>query len=253
MTTTIVTEITGQTGILPRIIRIRTDESFAALTADNFLKSSFAQGFTFYPTDIAAISYGDTYVPQFFRVNISGATITLTPISSEIVLPVTNGNVAVFDGGTGQMANGPVQGNQILTSAIVTPDVGANLITFNVTVGQAALATGGAVTLVDSSGAKQYRIKQLQLNSGGTNFSGGGGDRLGQVTDGTTVYSVIPAASLQTLANAQWGATALPNPASAAINTLTVAGTDLTFKYSGGATDYTAGSLVISGLVERVV
>jgi hypothetical protein len=139
-----------------------------------------------------------------------------------------------------------------LMNCVVDADPGANLISFDVTVGHAALAAGGSVTLIASSGVKQYKIRSLQINSGGTNFSGGGGDRLGQVTDGTTVYSVIPAASLQTLANAQWGATAIPNPASAAINTSTVLGANLTFKYSGGTTDYTAGSVVISGIVERV-
>jgi hypothetical protein len=130
--------------------------------------------------------------------------------------------------------------------------VSSNLITFDVTVGQASLASGGSVVLKTSNGTERYKIRSLQLNSGGTNFSGGSGDRLGQVTDGTTVYSVIPAATMQSLANAQWGATALPNPASAAINTSTVAGADLVFKYSGGTLDYTAGSLVISGVLERV-
>lgn len=139
-----------------------------------------------------------------------------------------------------------------LMNCVVDADPGANLISFDVTVGHAALAAGGSVTLTASSGVKQYKIRSLQINRGGTNFSGGGGDRLGEVTDGTTVYSVIPAASLQTLANAQWGATALPNPASTAINTSTTAGANLTFKYSGGTTDYTAGSVVISGIVERV-
>lgn len=139
-----------------------------------------------------------------------------------------------------------------LLNCVVAADPGANLISFDITVGQAALASGAAVTLITSSGSKRYKIRSLQLNSGGTNFSGGGGDRLGQVTDGTTVYSVVPAATMQTLVNAQWGVTALPNPASAAINTSTAAGASLTFKYSGGATDYTAGSLVISGVVERV-
>lgn len=164
----------------------------------------------------------------------------------------TSGNIPAFNDTAGTLTNGPVAANKVLTSAIATPDVGPNLVSFDVTVGQAALAAGGSVILVDSSGSKQYRVRSLQLNSGGTNFSGGGGDRLGQVTDGTTVYSVIPAANMQTLANAQWGATALPNPASAAIFTPTAAGVDLVFKYSGGTTDYTAGSLRISGLAERI-
>lgn len=131
------------------------------------------------------------------------------------------------------------------------PGIGM-LFSFDVTCGQAALAAGGSVTLFDSKTIQQYQIRELFINSGGTNFSGGGGDRLGQITDGTTVFSVIPAADLQTLTNNRWGAAALPYPAAAAINTPTVAGADLVFKYSGGATDYTAGSVVISGVLERV-
>lgn len=165
---------------------------------------------------------------------------------------LVNGNIVKASGTAGLVADGGLAANKLLTSGITTPDIEPNLVSFNVTVGQAALASAGHVALITSSGSKQYKIKQLQINSGGTNFSGGGGDRLGQVSDGTTVYSVVPAASLQTLANAQWGATALPNPASAAINTSTAAGANLYFAYSGGATDYTAGSVVISGLAERV-
>jgi hypothetical protein len=139
-----------------------------------------------------------------------------------------------------------------VTTSSTNPDPGANLIGFDVTVGQAALAAGGSVTLQASSGSKQYKIRRLFLNSGGTNFGGGGGDRLATISDGTTDYSVIPAATLQTLVNAAWGATALPFPGSAAINTSTVAGAALTIAYSGGTTDYTSGSMVISGLLERV-
>ena len=139
-----------------------------------------------------------------------------------------------------------------LTSTLVLSQPGANVITKNITVGQAAVATAGEVTIQASSGADQYKILEIFLNSGGTNFSGGGGDRLGQVTDGTTVYSVVPAAQMQALVNARWGDTATPFPASAPINTSTVAAADLVFSYSGGATDYTAGSLVITVVLEKV-
>lgn len=139
-----------------------------------------------------------------------------------------------------------------LVNVLAAADVNANVIHFDVTVGQGDLATGGTVTLQASSGSKQYKIRELYLNSGGTDFSGGGGDRLATISDGTTDYSVIPAANLQSLSNARWGDTALPFPASAAINTSSVAGTAITIAYSGGTTDYTAGSMVISGVVERV-
>lgn len=207
--TQITTDTPGQIGVTPRIVRIKTTDTLAVITASNYLQTAVKQmGFAFYPTDIVAVSYSGG-VSQFFTITITSSAITLVPM------------------------------------------VG-NIFSFDVTVPQASLASAGSVTLVASSGTQQYKVRNLQLNSGGTNFSGGSGNRLGQVTDGTTVYSVIPAATLQTLVNAQWGVTALPNPASAAINTSTVAGASLVFKYSGGTTDYTAGSLVITGVVERV-
>lgn len=139
-----------------------------------------------------------------------------------------------------------------LLTTLASPDANANLIAFDITVGQAALAAGASVTLYASSGTKQYKIRSLFVNSNGTNFSGGGGDRLLSITDNTTVYSLIPAASLGTLANTAWGVTELPFPASAAINTSTAAGASIVAKYSGGAADYTAGSVVISGILQRV-
>jgi len=132
------------------------------------------------------------------------------------------------------------------------PDPCANLISFDVTVGQAALAAGGNVPLIVSSGSKRYKLRMMNLNSGGTNFSGGGGDRNISITDGTTVYSVIPAATAQSLTNSNWGTTGLPYPVSAAANTSTAAGANLRAIYSGGTADYTAGSLVISAIYQRV-
>jgi len=166
---------------------------------------------------------------------------------------LTSGNLMSASGTAGKLADSGLVAANVLSGSIATPDTNANLVSFDVACGQATLAAAGSVVLINSSGAKQYKLRALWINSGGTNFSGGGGDRLGQVTDGTTVYSVVPAADMQTLVNAGWGmSTPLPFPASAAIDTSTAAGADLVFKYSGGAADYTAGSIVVSGIAERV-
>lgn len=249
----ITTNFTGEVDVFPRLVRIDTDDSYSAVTAANYLKNANKLGFTFYPSDLVELTY-DNNVTKLFTLTITPTTITLVPLASNVTLPVTSGNIAMFSGTTGVLANGPVAANRVLTAGFATPDVNANLISFDVTATAAQLAGGNSVQLINASTeTARYRIRTLQINSGGTNFSGGGGDRLGQVTDTTTVYSVIPAVSLQTLANATWGATALPFPASAAINTLTAAGADLLFQYSGGAADYSAGSIVISGVVERIV
>lgn len=285
----IITDVAGQVGIKPRIVRIETTDSFATVTAANYLKTAIDAGMaTFYPDDVVALIYATNNI-QFFTLTITSSTITLVPMANEVVLPVVDGDFAIFSGtnGTlddlgyspsdltkskvvmasavttsgriaqfndtgGTIGNGPVNADAVLTSQIPSPDVGSNLIAFDITVDQANLASGGSVILIASGAGKRYKIRELYLNSGGTNFAGGGGDRLGQVTDGTTVYSVIPAATMQSLVNARWGTTEVPYPAAAAINASTVAAANLVFSYSGGATDYTTGSLVMSGVVERV-
>jgi hypothetical protein len=162
------------------------------------------------------------------------------------------GNVAQFSDVTGTVQDAGIAANEVLFGIIANPDPSANLLAFDVTVNQGDLAAGGSVVLINSSGSKQYRLRSLFLNAPGINFSGGGGDRLGQVTDNTTVYSLIPAATMQSLVNAAWGSTELPFPAAATLAIATAAGASLVFKYSGGTTDYTAGSLVISGTAERI-
>lgn len=169
----------------------------------------------------------------------------------------TNGSsISITNLDIGQDANyalPDVQGDGIFMITPVPVDLqgNANLYSFTITAGFAALAGAGTVTLYTATGSgASYILRDLKL-SGGTNFSGGGGNRLGQVTDGTHVFSLIPAATMQSLVNAVWGSTPLPSPA-LPVTFATNFTTNLVFSYSGGTTDYTAGSLVISGLLERV-
>lgn len=124
----------------------------------------------------------------------------------------------------------------------------AALKTYDVTFTFSDLALGGALGIVQGGG---YRVRNMWLNSGGTNFSGGGGNRLIQVSDGTAAYTVIPAAIAQAAVNLVWGtATDMPFPASVAIDRQTTG--SLFIAYSGGTTDYTAGSLTLTLLLEKV-
>lgn len=311
----VVTDLTGESGITPRIVRVRSNDSFATITALNYLRAAQSQGYVFTPSDIVAMTYGaNVDTSQFFTLTMSGADITLVPSSSETVLPVIANHIAVFtdtagtlgddaatainggnlqaglSGTAGTLASFPAtaatgslkitavantgdtlvtisnrehgqatvysigdvgQATGSLLASRVAADPSSNLIGIDIVVGQAALAAGGEVVMMASSGTKRFRIRSMNFNAGGTNFSGGGGDRLGLVTDGTTNYSVPTAAALQSLANVAWGDTRLPFPV-ASMGTSTAEGAPLVFKYSGGTTDYTAGSLVISALLERV-
>lgn len=132
-------------------------------------------------------------------------------------------------------------------------DITRGLEVFETTVGQAALASAGTVILLNAAAGEQWKVRELWLSGAGTNFSGGGGDRLLDIKEGTTIYSTIPAATLQALAAARWGDAGLPFPATAAhLTTATAVGADIVAQYSGGTADYTAGSLTIVLVAERV-
>lgn len=111
--------------------------------------------------------------------------------------------------------------------------------------------SGGSAILINSVGTDQFKVRDIMMEGLGINFNAGG-DRLLDLTDGTTVYTITPVNSLKTLVPGRWGDTPLPYPGTPAdMSVPTVAAADLVLKHSGGATDYTAGSVKIMVLVER--
>lgn len=175
----------------------------------------------------------------------------LNQVSADSYTFYQNDQVVIAYGANSQLVTTLQPSIALATGVITLGPVGQALTIVDVVVGESALASGGSVTLFPSAGTQQYKVRGLWLNTG-TNFSGNSGNRLGSITDGTTVYSLIPAANMQALTNSAWGSTALPAPASATWQTATVAGESLVFKYSGGSADYSAGSLTITAEVERI-
>lgn len=289
---------TGQQGNVPRIVPVQTDATYNQLTAAGFINPYMPSGFSFYPTDILAITYANNQ-SGFFRLSFANQTITIISDENDIVGDLTvdgnitaTGNISAGESGdSGYLESFPATaskgslrvqgvanvGNTVTTvsnasmaqattitipdpgaatastllSPLAAPDMNANIVRVDTAVSVAAL-NSGAVTIFTSGAGKQYKILNMWVNSGGTNFSSVGGDRLMAIGDGITVYSVIPAASLQTLANTAWGATGLPFPASAPVNTSTAVAANITASNSGGATNYTTGTVTISMLLQRV-
>lgn len=133
--------------------------------------------------------------------------------------------------------------------AIGRPIIG-NYVVFEKTIAFGDLASAASVIVLDARADEKWKVRDIFLSGGGTNFSGG--DRLLTISDGTSTWSVIPAATLQSLAAARWGEAGVPYPATAAHMTAeTALGTDISASYSGGATDYTAGSLTLMITAER--
>lgn len=279
----------GFNGSPPFQVYFNTSNTTEEVQETGYLGSGQYLGFTLSENQMALVLTTDDK-PTWYNINKeSNGTFSLTPASGGASGDTTPGNFAIFktaDGilkdlgyspsnadktkvvmandalvtdnlvcaadTAGTVKDSGIATNRVMTSAFNSPDTEANLVAFDITVTAAALASGASVPLYASSGTKQYKIRALWVNGGGTNFSGGDGDRNLSITDNTTAYSVVPAASLQALANTGWGVTEFPFPAAAAINTSTAAGASLVAKYSGGAADYGAGSVVISGVLQRV-
>lgn len=138
-------------------------------------------------------------------------------------------------------------------AAVATNSEGDGFVRWTeATITAADLDSAGTSTIIDSSGSEQYKIREIILSGAGTNY-GSGGNRTIDITDGTTSWSIIPNATIESLAAGRWGDTAVAWPASASdINTASVAGTDIYATYAGGTTDHSGtGSLTLLVAYER--
>ena len=123
----------------------------------------------------------------------------------------------------------------------------------DVVVTAAALDSAGTKVVVTGAGADQYKIRDIILVGGGTSFAAGG-NRLIDLTDGTTVWTQIANADIEAAPSASlpWGNSKVPMLTGTS-NTASVAGSTIRFQYSGGTTDHSAtGSITFSVCLEKV-
>lgn len=108
----------------------------------------------------------------------------------------------------------------------------------------ATLLDGGLkVEVAPAKVGIQYKVRDVKLIGGGTNF-GAGGNRLLDLTDGTTVYTQIANADLETAPTATLPYGNAKVPFLTGVNdTKTVENQALRFQYSGGTTDHSTGSI----------
>lgn len=164
--------------------------------------------------------------------------------------PFVSGNLPKASGTGGLMVDSGIAAASIVQSQ---SSVANNAVTFSVlkTLTSAQLATAGKVNIVvHPSATAQFVITDIKVLTS-TGLSGGGGDRLLAVTDGTLVFNNagITAALLGTPIFTLWGGTG--NPIAVSASQVSTAGADIYFQYSGGTTDYAAGSVqVIVTLVQ---
>lgn len=133
---------------------------------------------------------------------------------------------------------------------IILNRVASNLVWYDVDLIPSQLAAAGKVVFLAGIPGQSFFVRDIRVNTG-TGLSGGGGDRLLSVTDGTIVYNGtgITAALIGTPVNTLWGGTGNPLP-TVALATFSAPGASLYFQYTGGAADYTTGSMIVSVQIE---
>lgn len=162
--------------------------------------------------------------------------------------PVPTAPLAGQGGGNVAITGGAIDG--VTLGATETP-IGS-LFSVEVDIGHAGLASATAVDLIAAEGAEQYKIRDLVAAGAFTDFSGGSGDRDISITDGTSTWSILPAAQLASLAVGRWGGSLLPWPVGEDPGQASAAGQNIQAVYSGGAADYTAGALTLIVIFERI-
>lgn len=115
-----------------------------------------------------------------------------------------------------------------------------------------SLSSAGKSLLVPSSGIQQFKIRDITIGRS-LGLSGGGGDRLLAITDGTNIWSIITTTLVQNPVLTRWGTTNIPGPVSAYVEVSpTQPGASLYAQYSGGTTDYTTGNIELIVTVDKV-
>lgn len=172
--------------------------------------------------------------------------------------PISPGDVleVIYDYNVQSGAGTPGLFTPVIVNGVITlQQYVSKLVWYGVTLSAAALASAGKIVIQASTGLQQYFVRDIRVNYSASGLSGGGGDRLVVITDGTTIWNNagITAALLGTPVNTLWGGSGNPLPGTVAMNTLSQAGANIYAQYSGGTSDFSTGSVSISVLIERSI
>lgn len=141
----------------------------------------------------------------------------------------------------------------LMNASLTNIDPGGNFISTITQVSFFHLSGAASAVVATASPASRYRIKILRLGDILQPF--GGGDRNIDIrTSPALIYSSIPSAFLLGSPNytVYWGEAGLPRR-TGPWSTQTSFGLNLVAIYSGGTTDYTAGSVEVEVMWEKVV
>lgn len=198
------TDVAGQVGnyiggVVPRRVTIVSTDNLSAVTAGGYLNNFVREsGFVILPTDIIEMWYGwiSSNNPGTFATftpSISNGVISLVEQVSlgNVLLPVVSGNIANFNGATGQIKDSGIASSSLITNSnssgqtVSTSNSSATPGTVRAFVGsmtstQTTITSGnlvgvrGVTNMVGISGGYIYGTQGKIIATGTISNSGGG-------------------------------------------------------------------------------
>lgn len=171
------TQLPGTVGVAPNMRFMVTTDDLAAVTTPGYLNLQNNEGYPLSDTDIIQCLYNynqQTGASDYgiFQVSINRAngqiTLSTWVSAGDVLLPVVNGNFAMFNGTSGQIAdlNLTPSDNTSGTVAMVTSSVQPNRIatytnfTGSLSVNPATAITDGDIQVGTSTGSQRYFISR---------------------------------------------------------------------------------------------
>ncbi len=194
------------------------------------------------------------------------SAVTISPTTNQIVLGAASHLTTISStapAGAARVYTIPdlaADGNIVLSTAAGINIVGATgnvtlspLKWVDVAVASTDLGTAGTKNVIAGASGDQYKIRNIRLVGGGTNYSAGG-DRAIGLTDGTTTWTTIANGDIETAPTTtlDWGNAKVPFLTGTS-NTASASGQAIRFAYNGGTTDHTTGSITFSVCIEKTV
>ncbi len=163
-----------QTGIAPQVKPMVTTDNLATVTAAGYMNSVNLEGYPLANTDILNVIYSynaQTNSGTFaqFSVNIVNGVISLTQLVSlgNVLLPVVAGDIAIFNGTTGQIVDSGVPGASIITNQTLSVVLTAAQVL-------AAYATPQLIVPAPGAGKALIALNGQVYTSVSTAFAAGG-------------------------------------------------------------------------------
>lgn len=133
------TELLGESGVNPRLVRIVCDDDFSTITTAGYLNPVSLQGYLIFPTDFVFMDYGNPPINHdIFIPSITNGIITLNLYTSSsgvnFIPPVVAGDFAVYANTSGDIEdNGYLASDATKTRVVMADDtvVVGNLAAFS--------------------------------------------------------------------------------------------------------------------------